>query len=87
MPDNFGIRKQLCFCFKKRVAHIQSEVMKAEGNKPIQIKSLQKDFGKLKAVDNLSLDVDENEVVCLLGHNGAGKTTLINMLTGVLDPS
>ena len=39
--------------------------------------SLSKSFGAFKAVDNLSLKINGNEVFCLLGHNGAGKTTAI----------
>ena len=42
---------------------------------------------KFNAVDNLSLDVAENEIFCLLGHNGAGKTTTFNVLVGTLLPT
>lgn len=38
------------------------------------------------AVNNLSFDMYENQIFCLLGHNGAGKTTTINMLDGLLCP-
>ena len=44
-------------------------------------------FGSLKAVDRMSLSIDKNEIVALLGHNGAGKTTAIYMLTGMLHMS
>ena len=44
-------------------------------------------FGSLKAVDKMSLSIDKNEIVALLGHNGAGKTTAIYMLTGMLHMS
>ena len=44
-----------------------------------------KRFGNFTAVDHLSLNLYENEILCLLGHNGAGKTTTISVLTGLLD--
>ncbi|CAD8160982.1 unnamed protein product [Paramecium pentaurelia] len=50
----------------------------------IIIKNLQKKFGTLKAVDNISLSLYESEIFCLLGHNGAGKTTAISVLTGMI---
>jgi ABC-type multidrug transport system ATPase subunit len=40
-----------------------------------------------KAVNDLSLTIQQNEIFCLLGHNGAGKTTLINILTGLFPAS
>jgi ABC-type multidrug transport system ATPase subunit len=39
------------------------------------------------AVNNLSITIDEGQVLCILGSNGAGKTTTINMLTGLLRPT
>lgn len=54
---------------------------------PIQLMALSKSFGGFKAVDNLSLKINGNEVFCLLGHNGAGKTTAIQMMTGILKPT
>lgn len=44
-------------------------------------------FGKFKAVDNVTLSIRQNEIMALLGHNGAGKTTTIYMLTGMLHMS
>ena len=43
-------------------------------------------FGGLKAVDNFSLELQENELSGLIGPNGAGKTTIFNLLTGVYRP-
>ena len=50
----------------------------------ISIKNLSKSFGKVKAIDNLSLKIFEGEIFSLLGPNGAGKTTLVNILSGIL---
>ena len=53
----------------------------------IQVKNLTKQFGAFKAVDNISFEVKEGEILGLLGPNGAGKTTTIQMLLGVLTPT
>ncbi len=47
----------------------------------IKIDNLTKKYGKLTAVDGVTLDIADNECFALLGLNGAGKTTLINVLT------
>lgn len=52
----------------------------------VEIRSLTKSFGAIKAVDGLTLDIGEGELFALLGVNGAGKTTTIKMLSGVLRP-
>lgn len=44
-------------------------------------------FGGLRAVSNLSLHIDEGELIGLIGPNGAGKTTAFNMITGVYTPT
>lgn len=44
-------------------------------------------FGGLRAVSNLTMHIDEGELVGLIGPNGAGKTTAFNMITGVYTPS
>jgi ABC-2 type transport system ATP-binding protein len=53
----------------------------------IKIRNLVKQYGKLTAVDNLTLDIGQNEVFGLLGSNGAGKTTTIHMLATLLKPT
>lgn len=44
-------------------------------------------FGGLRAVSNLSMHIDEGELIGLIGPNGAGKTTAFNMVTGVYTPT
>jgi len=48
---------------------------------------LTKNYGKLIAVENLNISIDEGEVFGLLGPNGAGKTTIIKMLATLLEPT
>ena len=50
----------------------------------ISIKKITKQFGNFTALDNLSLEINENKCVGFLGPNGAGKTTLIKILTGLI---
>lgn len=48
---------------------------------------LTKNYGGLKALDNLSLSIESGRIIGLLGPNGAGKTTLIKMINGLLQPT
>jgi ABC-2 type transport system ATP-binding protein len=52
----------------------------------VTVSGLGKQFGKLHAVDNLSLEVHEGEIFGLVGPDGSGKTTTLRMLAGVLAP-
>lgn len=51
----------------------------------IEIKNLSKSFGKIKAVNNLSLEVKEGELFAFLGINGAGKSTTISIICSQLE--
>lgn len=53
----------------------------------LEVKDLGINFGGLRAVDNFSITIEENQLYGLIGPNGAGKTTVFNMLTGVYTPS
>ena len=50
----------------------------------LQTIDLKRYFGETRAVDNVSLSVEEGEFVSLVGPNGAGKTSLINVITAHL---
>ena len=53
----------------------------------IEIKNVTKKYGKVIAVDNISFEVKNGEIVGLLGPNGAGKSTTMNMITGFIEPT
>ncbi len=53
----------------------------------IEIKNLTKFYGKVKGVENLSLNVEENQIVGFVGKNGAGKSTTIRILLNFLFPT
>jgi branched-chain amino acid transport system ATP-binding protein len=50
----------------------------------LEINTLTKDFGGLRAIDGLDLAVAEGEILSVIGPNGAGKTTLFNLITGMV---
>ena len=53
----------------------------------IKATKLCRNFGNLKAVQGLDLEVEKGKIYGFLGPNGSGKTTAIRMLTGLLNPS
>ena len=53
----------------------------------ISVSNLSRSYGSTLAVDNVSFEITNGEVVGLLGHNGAGKTTIMKMITGFIEPS
>jgi len=52
----------------------------------LEVRSLNKSFGGIKATDDLNLAVEEGELHAIIGPNGAGKTTMISQLCGTLRP-
>lgn len=53
----------------------------------LHVENVTMQFGGVVAVNNLSLDVNQGEIVALIGPNGAGKTTAFNCITGVYEPT
>ena len=53
----------------------------------LQLRKLGKNFGKLCANNDITLEVKENELLAIIGPNGAGKTTLFNLIAGKLSPT
>lgn len=53
----------------------------------LRVKDLQVDYGKARALHGVSLEVNQGEIVALIGRNGAGKTTLLRAVTGLVQPA
>lgn len=53
----------------------------------IEIKNLSKNYGKVCALDNVSVTFEEGKIYGLLGRNGAGKSTMLNCITGFIFPN
>lgn len=56
-------------------------------NTILEVKDLSMDFGGLRALDHLDLNVVEGEIAAIIGPNGAGKTTFFNCITGIYNPT
>jgi ABC-2 type transport system ATP-binding protein len=69
--------------FKPAIFLIGKE-SKRRRNSMIEIQNLTKEYGKIKAVDDISFTVEKGEILGFLGPNGAGKTTTMNILTGFI---
>ena len=52
----------------------------------LQVKDIEKCFGGIKALDGVSLEIEDNTIAGLIGPNGSGKTTLLNIISGFLRP-
>ena len=53
----------------------------------LEVKNLTMDFGGLRALDKINIDIRQGEIVALIGPNGAGKTTFFNCITGIYNPT
>lgn len=53
----------------------------------MNVHNLSKHFGGLAAVDSLSFELNEGEILAIIGPNGAGKTTTLNLISGLLEPT
>jgi branched-chain amino acid transport system ATP-binding protein len=60
--------------------------MEEEKEPIIKVRNISKTFGGVKALDNVSFDLIEGEVMGVIGPNGSGKTTLVNLITGFVKP-
>ena len=56
-------------------------------SKLLEVRGLTMDFGGLRAIDSVDLDIFAGEIVALIGPNGAGKTTFFNCVTGIYEPT
>ncbi len=52
----------------------------------LEIKNLSVNFGGIKAVDGISLNVEEGKIITLVGSNGAGKSTILRSIAGIVKP-
>ena len=53
----------------------------------LNIENIHKSFGKYVALEDISLQIEPGEFVCLIGHSGCGKSTLLNLIAGLEKPS
>jgi ABC-type sugar transport system ATPase subunit len=55
-------------------------------NPLVKVQNLTKSYGGLKAIENITLDIKEGEILSLVGDNGAGKSTFVKTLAGAQLP-
>ncbi len=52
----------------------------------LEVRDLEVYYGVIKAIKGISFDVNEGEIIALIGANGAGKTTILHTVTGLISP-
>ena len=53
----------------------------------LQVRNVSVEFDEKKIIENISIDLREGELVCILGSSGVGKTTLFNVISGLIAPT
>lgn len=66
---------------------IVEDIMHTDQKPILEVKSLSKNFGGLRALNDVDMHILPKEIVALIGPNGAGKTTFFNCVTGIYVPT
>src|SRR5262245_8657962 len=66
---------------------IQAPIPDSSATPLVRLRDIRQSFGGIHALENVSLDLNQGDVVGLVGDNGAGKSTLIKVLSGAHDPT
>jgi len=73
--------------FPKNLHRFEQQMMNSNQKVAIEAKDLKKIYkgSKIPALNNISLNIFQKEIFCIIGHNGAGKSTLLNILSGLIN--
>ena len=52
----------------------------------IEVKNVSKKFRRVKALDNISFNIEDGKITCILGINGVGKSTILKSIAGLIKP-
>lgn len=84
--SNFNIYAMICYVIRKGDTMKMLEVKNlSKSFNKISIQKKKKIYSSIKAVDDISFEVSQGEIVGILGPNGAGKTTLLRMIAGMME--